>query len=414
MYKKIDKCRICGNSDLRDIVDLGKQKLTGVFPVKGEFVNEAPLVLCKCTGKDNNACGLVQLRHSCNAQEMYGDNYGYRSGLNASMVNHLKGITDEIKRIVSLEEDDLVIDIGSNDSTLLQSYEIDGVDYVGMDPSGGKFAKYYPEYIELVPDFFSATNLKNIRGNKKAKVVTSIAMFYDLENPVKFAQDVADVLENDGIWILEQSYLPSMLKTNSYDTICQEHLEFYCLRQIEWIVDSVGLKVINVSKNAANGGSFRITVAKMDSKYLVNNNVLEMRMYEQENLFDELETYADFVKQIENSKIALKEFLKQVKTEGKVVLGYGASTKGNVLLQYCGITMGDIRAIAEVNEDKFGHVTPGTEIPIIDENEAKRLKPDYFLVLPWHFRDNILEKEEKYRRENNVKFVFPLPRLEIY
>lgn len=415
MYREIKQCRICGNGNLRKIVDLGVQSLTGVFPKPGEIVGKGPLRLVKCVAEEGESiqvCGLVQLQHSWSGEEMYGNNYGYRSGLNASMVKHLRSITDEIKSRIKIKENDLIIDIGSNDSTLLQTYNIPNGDYVGMDPTGVKFSKYYPDYIELVPDFFSAQNVKRIRGEKKAKVVTSIAMFYDLEAPIDFAKDVCAVLADDGIWVMEQSYLPAMLEANSYDTICQEHLEFYCLKQIEWIVNAAGLHVIDVSLNEANGGSFRVTVAKGEC-FIENESVKLLRTYEEMHNFDGITAFETFKKNMESTRQQLKDFLKQMKYEGKKVYGYGASTKGNVLLQYCNITSDDVIAIAEVNEDKFGHVTPGTNIPIMSEQEVRKAKPDYLLVLPWHFRNNILAKEEMYRKESGCRFVFPLPQFEI-
>lgn len=415
MYKEIHKCRICGNSNLKLVVDLGKQCLTGIFPEKSQKVAEGPLELVKCVSNENNSsvCGLLQLKHSFDCNEMYGENYGYRSGLNGSMVDHLTGITKEIKQKIKLCKDDLVIDIGSNDSTLLRSYGIDNLDYVGLDPTGVKFKKYYPEYITLIPDFFTAENVLAIRGNKRAKVVTSIAMFYDLEEPIKFAKDIERILAEDGIWVMEQSYLPSMLESNSYDTICHEHLEFYCLKQIEWIVSASGMKVIDVSLNAANGGSFRVTVVKEQAQYKENIAVENLRNYELNHKFNTILPYNKFTQNIENSRKQILNLLNKLNMEGKKVFGYGASTKGNVLLQYCGITSKDIVAIAEVNEDKFGHITPGSNIPIISEAEAKSKKPDYFIVLPWHFKDNIIEKEREYILTSECKFVFPLPELKI-
>lgn len=415
MYKEIHKCRICGNANLKSIVNLGKQSLTGIFPGLSQEVDEGPLELVKCIPDKSSlsVCGLVQLKHSFENTKMYGENYGYRSGLNQSMVNHLNEITQEIKQLVKLCENDLVIDIGSNDGTLLKSYGIKNLDYVGMDPTGIKFKKFYPDYITLVPDFFSAENIMKIRGKRKARVITSIAMFYDLEDPIEFANDIAEILSEDGIWVMEQSYLPAMLQTNSYDTICHEHLEFYCLSQIEWIVKAAGMKVINVSLNDSNGGSFRVTIAKQKTEYKMDKSVEHLRQYELDKEMDTLQPYVRFNQSIENHKKDIMDFFAQVHIEGKRVYGYGASTKGNVFLQYCGITSRDIVAIAEVNEDKFGHVTPGTGIPIISEKDAKSERPDYFIVLPWHFKKNILEKEKDYILNNNCKFIFPLPKLEI-
>lgn len=416
MYKSIHKCRICGNRNLKSIVDLGMQNLTGVFPKISQEVEAGPLELVKCVSGGNkmSICGLVQLRHSFDCNKMYGENYGYRSGLNKSMVDHLKGITQEIRQRINFQENDLIIDIGSNDSTLLRSYGIANLDYVGMDPTGRKFKEYYPEYITLVADFFSAENVIKIRGEKcKAKVVTSIAMFYDLEEPIKFAEDIEKILAEDGIWVMEQSYLPSMLETNSYDTICHEHLEFYCFAQIEWIVKAARMKVISVSLNDANGGSFRVTIAKEASRYMEDESVEQLREYEEKQQFNTLLPYDQFNENIRKSKKELLDLFHKLNKAGKKIYGYGASTKGNVLLQYCGINSNFIKAIAEVNEDKFGHVTPGSLIPIVSEEEAKNDTPDYFVVLPWHFKKNILEKEKEYILNSNCKFIFPLPKLEI-
>lgn len=415
MYTEMKKCRICGNENLVSIINLGTQKLTGVFPHPNENVGDGPLELVKCMPKykGSGCCGLVQLKHSCVGEEMYGTNYGYRSGLNQDMVNHLTDISDMIQKLVQLKEGDIVLDIGSNDATLLKSYRNKDLDLIGIDPTGAKFNKYYTDDIQLVADFFSAENFYKIRHGKKVKVVTSIAMFYDLENPQLFVNDIEEILDEDGIWILEQSYLPAMLETNSYDTICQEHLEFYCLTQIQWLVEKAGMRVINVCQNKVNGGSFQVTVAKRNSRFRTSSNVEQLIKWELEKGFNTLQPFQEFKSKVELHKRQLLQFLKEEKSKGKMILGYGASTKGNVLLQYCGITSEYITAIAEVNEDKYGCVTPGTNIPIISEQEARNMGPDYFVVLPWHFRNFILNKEEEFRKKSGCKFVFPLPLFEI-
>ncbi|MCO6500300.1 MAG: hypothetical protein J5I47_07990 [Vicingus serpentipes] len=221
MFKEIFACRVCGSKELLPILSLGEQVLTGVFPSdKKEEVTRGPLDLVKCDGK----CGLVQLKHTYDSDEMYGLNYGYRSGLNNSMIQHLKGIATEIQNRISLKEGDLVLDIGSNDSTSLQNYP-ENLNLVGIDPVGVKFKNYYPSHIQLIPSFFSSEAVKNKLGDKKAKVITSIAMFYDLEDPVKFCQDICECLDDNGIWVFEQSYLLSMIEAVAYDTICHEHIE---------------------------------------------------------------------------------------------------------------------------------------------------------------------------------------------
>lgn len=406
MYKKVESCRICGNVNLECVLDLGRQMLTGVFPrTKNANVTAGPLRLVKCLG-DNKVCGLLQLQHSYDLAEMYGENYGYRSGLNASMVAHLHSKVRRILGEVELRAGDLVVDIGSNDSTTLQAYPTGPV-FVGFDPTGTKFGSYYPAHIQLIPDFFSATLLKERFPGKKAKVVTSFAMFYDLEDPISFMREVHEVLADDGIWVFEQSYMPAMLKSNSYDTVCHEHLEFYGLRQIKWMADRVGLRILEVEFNDVNGGSFSITASKAGGNSSVSPLVKKILDEERQMGLDTLAPYKAFAERAAKSRHDLIEFIKTTRNEGKTVAALGASTKGNVLLQYCGLSERDIPYIGDVNSDKFGSYTPGTWIPIIPETELLAMKPDCLIVLPWHFR-KFFEQTGKY---SNLKLIFPLPEL---
>ncbi|MCP4650708.1 MAG: class I SAM-dependent methyltransferase [PVC group bacterium] len=413
MYTEINKCRICGNTNLEQVLDLGEQMLTGVFPCeKGEKLTVGPLRLVKCMGADD-VCGLLQLEHSYDSEEMYGENYGYRSGLNSSMVAHLHDKVKKIIEQVELNKGDLIIDIGSNDSTLLQAYPREGLDLVGMDPTGEKFKKYYPEHIKLIPEFFSSESFKKNFGERKAKVVTSIAMFYDLERPLDFVRQVHEILADDGIWVFEQSYLPTMLEMNAYDTVCHEHLEYYCLKQIKWMAEQLEFKIVDVELNEINGGSFSVTIAKSTSAYPCNTKFIEKIL--QEEAAKELHTikpYDEFKKRVLASRSELMGFIQKVKSENKCLLGYGASTKGNVILQFCDLGTADIPAIAEVNVDKYGCYTPNTNIPIISEEDVKKMNPDYLLVFPWHFKDNIIDRETEYLNSGG-KLVFPLPHLEV-
>jgi len=416
MYKRITECRICGNKNLVSLLNLGEQALTGIFPTsKEDIITSGPLELVKChpLKEGDKVCHLVQLNHSYESSEMYGLNYGYRSGLNQSMVRHLREIVAYATTLVSLSEGDLIVDIGSNDSTLLQSYPTNKkFHFLGIDPTGKKFAKYYPDYIQLVPDFFSAAAVQKNAPGKKARIITSIAMFYDLEEPNLFVKEIFDSLSDDGIWVFEQSYLPLMLSTNAYDTVCHEHLEYYALEQIKWMMDKAGFRIIDVALNDTNGGSFRVTVAKEKSVHPVSDSVMKIVEKEKQMGLTTLKPYEEFKQNISKHKQELSELVSKLEKDGKKVFGYGASTKGNVILQYCGFTTKEIPYIAEVNEDKFGHYTPYTHIPIISEKEASTMKPDYYLVLPWHFRKGILEKEKEFRK-NGGKFIFPLPSIEI-
>ena len=406
MFKKAEKCRICGNTRLQCVLDLGQQMLTGVFPrAKNANITMGPLRLVKCVGGDE-VCGLLQLQHSYDLREMYGENYGYRSGLNASMVAHLHNKVKRILGQVQLNKGDLVVDIGSNDSTTLQAYPA-GPICVGIDPTGIKFSNYYPTHIQLIPDFFSAAVLRERFPGKQAKVITSFSMLYDLEDPISFMREVHDVLADDGVWMFEQSYMPTMLETNSYDTVCHEHLEFYALRQIKWMADRVGFRILDVEFNGVNGGSFSITASKAGGDPSVCPSVQKILDREREMGLDTLVPYQAFAERVAKSKSDMLDFIATARTEGKTVAALGASTKGNVLLQYCSLTGKDISYIGEVNSDKFGSYTPGTWIPIIPETELLAMQPHYLIVLPWHFR-RLFEENTKY---SNFRLVFPLPEL---
>ena len=409
MYKKIEKCRICGNTNLECVLDLGEQMLTGIFPRdRKEKVTTGPLRLVKCV-VDSNGCGLLQMEHSYDLGEMYGENYGYRSGLNASMVAHLNSKVDRILKLVDLKHGDLVIDIGSNDSTTLQAYPCSEPILVGVDPTGIKFHSYYPKHIQLIPDFFSAALIKEKFPQKKAKVITSFSMFYDLEDPMGFMQQVYDVLAEDGVWVFEQSYMPTMLNTNSYDTVCHEHLEFYALRQIKWMADKVGFRILDVEFNDVNGGSFSVTAAKENGDIPVNPIVQEILDEEFAKGLDTLIPYKEFAERVIKTKRELLDFIKTAHANNKTISVLGASTKGNVLLQYCNLTTKEVEFVGEVNAEKFGCYTPGTWLPIIPESELMIKKPDYLIVLPWHFKQFFIAN----KNFSGMTLVFPLPQLEI-
>ena len=409
MYREITQCRMTGSSSLVPVLDLGSQCLSGVFPRDPDaIVTKGPLELVHCSDG-----GLLQLRQSYNLSEMYGDNYGYRSGLNKSMVAHLQRKATFLETLARPQSGDVVLDIGSNDATLLRSYSDVGQVLGGIDPSAKKFAKYYPPNIGLVTDFFSRGAYERLFGGRKAKIVSSIAMFYDLEAPLEFMKTVAGVLADDGIWHFEQSYLPSMLDACAYDTVCHEHLEYYGLTQIKWMTDQADLEILDVELNEVNGGSFAVTVAKRGSKYSRNVSAVE-ELLEGENSrgLNVSEAYGDFRNAVLQHRDRLPEVIRQLRDDGKRVLGYGASTKGNVMLQFCGLSTNDLACIAEVNPSKYGCFTPGTSIPIVSEEEAHALSPDVFLVLPWHFRGTIIEREREFLKGGG-RLLFPLPKIEI-
>jgi hypothetical protein len=238
-------------------------------------------------------------------------------------------------------------------------------------------------------------------------------MFYDLEDPVEFSRQVAAVLDEKGVWHFEQSYMPSMLRTNSYDTICHEHIEYYSLAVVKRIVEKAGLKLVDVQMNAVNGGSFAVTAAHAGASLRPNDAVIEWLLEQERRMgLDTPRPFRDFEERVFRHREDLRRLVRSLVRDGRKILGYGASTKGNVMLQFCGFTPEDIPAVAEVNPDKFGCFTPGTRIPIISEKEAREMKPDFFLVLPWHFKNGILEREKEFLSAGG-KMIFPFPEIEI-
>lgn len=400
-------CRICGGSQFESVIDLGDQYLTGVFPAAAdaETLSKGPLHLVRCC--EAEGCGLVQLSRSFDPREMYGANYGYRSGLNPSMVRHLKSRVNKITQRSSLYESDVVIDVGSNDGTTLGFYP-DHLTRVGIDPTAKKFRHFYPPDCLVAADFFSADLAMSITKGRSAKVITAFSMMYDLEQPVDFVRQIKQVLDADGIFVFEQSYLPLMLQQVAFDTICHEHLEYYAMRQIDWILHEAGLEAIDVELNEVNGGSFAVTAAH-PSRFTPSESVVELRRNEKVLWSDPRTPLARFREQSFDAIRELQEFVKAQRLAGKRIAGLGASTKGNVLLQAAKLGPDYISVIGDVNPDKEGRLTPGSWIPIVSEADALAGNFDYYLVLPWHFREFFLSSPTF----NGRRLVFPLPQLAV-
>lgn len=395
-------CR-ASSGPLVDVFDLGTLPISCFPQTQDASPPYSPLKLSL-----NTISGLLQLRHSVDPDALY-NQYWYMSGVNLSMKLALKSIVDEaIKRTQGLiAKGDVVLDIACNDGTLLSAYP-EGFTRVGIDPAKNIKPKACDVHVNT---FFSAQAFKNVMGSKKAKIVTSIAMFYDLEDPIQFSQDVKEVLHPEGLWIIELSYLPTMLENNSFDTICAEHLEYYSLTSIEFILAKAGLKVEDVELNDVNGGSFRLYIRYTD-KGKETPAVTQMRENEKRLNLNSLKTYEEFAQRVENNKQEMIRFLKKAKDEGKKVIGYGASTKGNTILAYYEIGPDLLPFVADRNPIKWGRETV-TRIPIISEDQARQMKPDYFLAFPYHFMKEFLERETEFIAHGG-KFISPVPKLQFF
>jgi len=407
----IGSCRICAGTTISEVLGLGDLVSCGVFPLGTESApRAAPLTIVQCRD-----CGLVQLAHNFDSDELFRHTYGYRSGINESMVRHLRSIAVDVMGRIDFVPGDIMLDIGSNDGTSLSFYgALPGLRRIGIDPTITKFKGYYQPGIETLDDFFTAANFRKVAGpGAKARAVTSISMLYDLPDPNAFAADVASVLAPDGIWVFEQSYLPLMVERRSFDTICHEHLEYYGMHQINLLLARHGLRCFDVRVNDVNGGSFQVWACHIGGPHPANAAAIDILLRK-----ERLEGYlggdplAALRQNAEAARGQTIAFLEACAAQGQLVHGYGASTKGNTLLQYFGITPRLLPAIADRNADKFGARTPGTNIPIVSEADSRAANPDYYFVLPWHFRDGFIARERSFL-ERGGKFVFPLPTFDI-
>jgi NDP-4-keto-2,6-dideoxyhexose 3-C-methyltransferase len=413
MPKVWSRCRLCGNPSLVPIVSFGSQPISAVFPrPEDPDPTRSPLDLVLCDGPDTRRiCRLLQLRHSADVHEMYGATYGYRSGTSRVMRAHLSGKAAELVHLVRPREGDAVLDIGCNDGTLLNAYRGLGLRRVGIDPSAEKFREHHDPEIEAVYDFFSAERARAVVGDQKFAIVTSIAMLYDLDDPLAFARDVAAVLADDGIWAFEQSDLRLFLENLSYDQTCHEHVTYLALRQIEWILDQTGLRLLDVRWNELNGGSSYVLVGKRKGPHRPDAQRIEEARRLEAPLAG-MGPYRRFANRVRMSREEVRNFLRLAREAGRSVYGYGASTKGNITLNWCGITHEDLPAVSDKQVMKHGRVTPGTRLPIVSHEEVRSLRPDYLLVLIWHLRREVIEDEIPYL-EQGGRLVFPLPRLHV-
>ena len=412
---KIEKCRVCGNTDLVPVIDIGEQYLSSVFPEDLDYRKSAmkyplDLVICK-KDKSGKTCGLVQLGHKLDLSSMY-DAYPYTSSTNSSMGKILEDVADSGEALNNLSDGDVVLDIGGNDGTLLSFFKDAEIKLISIDPAKNvKTLLQSPNYT-AVRDFFSSDAF-NKASPKKAKLVFSIAMFYHLDDPMKFTKEVAEALDAEGVWIIQMAYLPAMLRTTMYDNIVHEHAGYYGAVHMKWIMEQVGLEVFDVEENDVYGGSFRVFVKKKGSEKFPATDrykkILEKEVAD--GIFD-TGTYKSFMQRIEKTRDDLRALCKKIKAEGKSIWIYGASTKGNTILQYCGIGNNEITAAADSNAFKIGKYIIGSDIIIKDEAEMRAAKPDYLLALPYSFVEGFMKREAELVAQG-TKFIVPLPEVKI-
>ena len=405
------KCINCNNKKLSKIIYIGKQPISSVFPSKKEYnLKEYSLDVYKC-----EKCELIQFGSLAPLDDMYGSTYGYRTSLSKLMINHMKDKYIKLINNKILKKNSLILDIGSNDGTFLNFFASDKKNFRlnGIDPSAGKFSKYYNKKINLMVDYFSKKTVteyfnKNKVKNNKFSLISSFAMFYDLEDPNGFCKDINSLLDKDGLWVSEFSYFPLLLKNLTYDQICHEHVAYYTLSTFKKIANQNGLKIIDISFNDINGGSIEVICAKKLSKHKQNTKLINETLDDEKRINNE--SYKRCNERISNTKKMLGLFLDSINS--KDIIGYGAATKGNIVLNQCNITSKELPYICDENPYKFNKYTPGSNIKIISKKQMRQKKPKYLLVLIWSFRSEVIKQEQNFIK-NGGKLIFHLPMFHI-
>ena len=405
---KIKKCRNCSSKKLKKLFSLGNLYFTGKFKKKNGVSKKGIIELIICT-----KCKLVQLAHSFNLNYLYGPDYGYRTGINKTMTAHMKNVTKTLAKRVKLKDNDVVLDIASNDGTLLNSYANKKIITFGIDPLLYKYLKNYKKISYKASSFFSIEEVRKLT-KKKFKIITALSVVYDLEKPNKFLKEAKTLLSDDGIFLVEFADLASILKFKMFDTLCHEHLEYYSSKVFSQMCETNGLRVFDMKLNNINGGSTQYFICHEKAPYQSNQKSLnKVYLREKALKLNSIKTYIKFISEINAIKKKIKKIIFNIKSKNKSIHCYGASTKGNVLLQYFNINNKEIDYVAERNPKKYNLYTPGTNIKIISEKLSRKLKPDYYLVLPWHFKNEILLREKK-TMKSGTNLIFPLPYPKIY
>ncbi len=406
---KLKKCRNCQGKKLSKLFSLGKLSYTGKFP-KNINTNikktELTLVICK-------KCSLVQLNNNYNLRYLYGPDYGYRTGINKTMTEHMRNIMKKVTIKGKLKKGDCILDIASNDGTLLNLFNKNLIKF-GIDPLVKKYSKFYQSIDYKVSDFFSAEKVVKKLPNKKFKIITALSVFYDINNPNNFFKDINKILDDDGIFLIEHADLMSIVNQKMFDTICQEHLTYYSNNIIINIAKKNNLRVFDLKTNNINGGSTQYFICKNNSVYKTNyKSINKILRQEKQMKLTNKKTFTKFFNHVNKMKLNTMNYIEKIVSQNKTIHGYGASTKGNVLLQYFGITKQHIKYIADRNPKKNNHFTPGTKIRIISERKSRKLLPNFYFVLPWHFKKEILIREQNLIKKGS-KFIFPLPTFKVY
>ena len=410
--EEVKRCRACNSKNLTPIISFGNQYITNFVNSEKENGIPVPLELVLC-----EECKLLQLKHNAPPEAMWGEQYWYKSGISSTLKADLKDIAEKSMILCPPEKGDIVLDIGCNDGTLLDFYDKKNLNLVGFEPSKNVARESELKGYHVITDFFNAEDFVKDFGIKKAKVITAISMFYDLEDPNRFVRDIVSVLDKDGLLIIQQNYLLTMLEQNAFDNVCHEHREYYSLTSLKKLLENYGLEIFDLEQNSINGGSVRTYIKFKENGTMKGfpgseDRIRNLIEKEKQVGLDTAKPYLDFASRIEGIKTEIMSFLKQEKERGKTIWIYGASIRGNVILQYFGLGPDLIDCIADMNSDKWGKKTVGTLIPIDSPKSMREANPNYLLVNTWHFLDEIVKQEKEYF-DKGGKFIVALPQFRV-
>lgn len=413
---EIIECRSCNSKKLTPIISLGEQYVVNFVKSKEDLekIPKIPLELVLCED-----CKLLQLKHNAPPESMWGEQYWYKSGINKMIRENLKEIVEEASQLVKVDDKDIILDIGCNDGTMLDFYDEEkNLTLVGFEPSVNVAEEAKSKGHLIINDFFNSENFKDIFREKKAKIITAISMFYDLEDPNSFLKDITHILDKKGLLIIQQNYLVNMLENNAFDNICHEHRCYYSITSLKPLLEKHGLEIFDIKFSDINGGSIR-TLIRFKEKGLyvrdIDKNKKIIKIIEENEIkkgLDVLDTYKNFANRIDKIKNDLLEFLRKEKEEGRKICALGASTRGMVILQYFGLDSSMIDCIFDKNPDKEGKMPAGTDVIITSPENIAKYSPDYQIVLIWHIFNGIGEDEKEFLKKGG-KFILPLPEMKI-
>lgn len=383
-------------------------------PLANSFIKDSnederryPLSLVFCSN-----CGLVQTDYVVPPEEMF-RSYFWVSGTSDTIPVHFHELAEEAVKIVGAEQGSLVIDIGSNDGTLLKGFKTLGMKVLGIEPAKNIAEIAHKNGISTVNEFFNSDTARRISsGNGKAKIITATNVFAHVDDVFNLLEGVKTLLQDDGIFLIEVPYLMDMISKNEFDTAYHEHLSYFSVKPLVYLFKAAGMEISDVKRNTVHGGTIRVYAKKKTSSATVSDSVEKLMKLEDEAGLNSIDTYLKFAERVYNLKGELNSVLRRLKSEGKTVIGYGAPAKGNTLLNFFNVGPNELDYIADKNPLKHGVYTPGMHIPVVPVDKIPNTKPDYMLILAWNFSDEIMRQQENFR-DSGGKFIIPIPKVRI-